>query len=335
MKTINAGLLSTIKTLLSSLSKFIQDSLQGLADAGYGLSDVKKTNNGGVKFRVETNNHDKADVEYKPVSGKEDTFDIIVKNCDAGNTETLKNVKGSDRDDKLLGLLKDWFGENTEIAEKSDVNSNKRLEVTLQKVTSSTDITVNLTAINANYDAQLALSDLNSVLTSDEFVEAITDQPQSFLITQDDTDFDVCPIEGVSICDACNSVIKEAYRLLITLQLLHWNVKGAGSVHIHYMLNDHISSVNSAIDTFAEVCVANCGCVQHPVCNLSAECDMISATTFTTVEAAEIARTAINSYVATLECYVVNFERDMQSEIDSMLRYWKHQSDYFLKNMVS
>lgn len=78
------------------------------------------------------------------------------------------------------------------------------VDVSLSYIKSSDEI--NLSAIYANYDVARAMNALQEVIDNDEFIAELTEEPQSFRITDEGDDYDVVVIDEVDTSNSANDI---------------------------------------------------------------------------------------------------------------------------------
>lgn len=115
-------------------------------------------------------------------------------------TSKLITVKSSKEESEEDELVDTYMEEGTP--------ASSHLDVSLSYIKSSDE--VNLSAIYANYDVGQAMEALQQVIDNDEFVATLTEEPQSFRITDEGDDYDVTIIDEVdtsnSACDIYTAI---------------------------------------------------------------------------------------------------------------------------------
>lgn len=156
-------------------------------------------------------------------------FEVILEcaskkiNSDGYNLDEVKEADIEKTIDKVLDqsklirvsegdAIKDEHDEDMETADQNDVETSSHIDVTLSYVKASDE--VKLSAIYANYDLQKALVTLDEAINNDEFANILTEDPQSFRITDEGDQFDVQPIEVVDTCCAQNDIYTSITALL-------------------------------------------------------------------------------------------------------------------------
>ena len=152
------------------------------------------------------------DVTIVPLTDKEDTFSIDLK-CDKRPLEldkkALQEVKKSKVEDAIYFALKDNnLIELDRIDDLEESTASSHLDVSLSYIKSSDE--VNLSAIYANYDVGQAMEALQQIIDDDEFVATLTEEPQSFRITDEGDTYDIALIDEVdtsnSACDIYTAI---------------------------------------------------------------------------------------------------------------------------------
>lgn len=207
--------------------------------------------------------------------------------------------------------------------------SNK-LQVKLRRITASASIDVEMVAVNANYSPLAALSDIATVMSNDEFAEAIPESGACYEIADNGEDYTVTEIEEVPSCgDQLLMMIKAAYTALHTMQYVHWNASGEEFDKTHYTTNDFIWRIQQQIDTLAEWLVVDCGHIPHPdtfACvDGKAQCESYE---FKLNADLETVFNALKCYLASLEVFYCNMSHDRQNLIDVWIREWRHECEY-------
>lgn len=212
---------------------------------------------------------------------------------------------------------------------KEDVFLSSKISVTLKKVTASDHSTdIHLCAINAGGNPVRAMKVLADVLDDDEFVDAITEEPVSFEITETASDYDVEEATGVDTSETFREMLRACVECYHNLQAIHWGAKTSKFRDIHSFVESLIWSIQYNVDTIAEWCVEYTKSVPN-VLEFSYT-PLQVADGFDFGSAMSAAKAQIDNYIAVLECYYVNVEHDVQSVMDNWIRDLKKQSNYVL-----
>ena len=205
--------------------------------------------------------------------------------------------------------------------------ASKHIDVTLQKITSTSEI--KMTAIKATYNPSEVLSDLDEVMDQDEFIAAITEEPQTFAIEVDDDGFDIEPCECCQECDPCESLgeaFKAGIRAYRNLYVLHWMSMGNDMMKLHLLAEEMYEELIEEIDTLGELLVEKCGAVPA----LDFPCDYIPVQQYDFQGSLPVIQNLIQMYIDCIDFAYCNQDSDVQSTLDEWLRYWKKQLNYFV-----
>lgn len=334
MSKIEASVLSDIKSFFSKLSNAVVKGVNTLIDWGVKISDMEELEDGSSRYVMETPKGNKIQITYVPVVNTQDTWNVTVKSVKGGKSQKYTSVKGSDIGEAIVKAVNKLFGEDMSA---QDLEASRKITVTLQRVCAATGDTINLTSVSANYNPVRVLEDLDTIVSDDNFVGTLTEVPTSFEITDTGDEFDVAPLPVTadsSLLDTFTEIFKAGYRLHTNLQCIHWNAKGQGFHVLHQYTSDYYYSMNWQLDQLAEWFVEYCGHAPHPATLVSAE-DAVDCTSGYDMETGlQIAQNSINEYIAALELYYCNLDKDIQSIIDGWIRDWKSRSHYTIERTL-
>ena len=206
------------------------------------------------------------------------------------------------------------------------IMESKKINVKLKKIQGSID----LLALQSNYSPADTLDDLDDIIYQDEFMNTLTEEPQSYSINVDDDGYDIeqCEIYEVDPCASLNSIMNTAIVMYRNLYVLHWMAKGNDMMKLHLLTEDLYSELIQEIDTLGELLVEKCGTVQ----NLDFEWSPIAVRDYEFQESLIILKDFIQNYIDTIDYAYPNQTSDVQSTLDEWLRYWNKQMNYFIKN---
>lgn len=222
------------KGLLAGLLNLISHTLNRLIDLGYQASEDKKSSTDEKKVYDmivplvrKQDNSQKKDYTFKlivePTDDNRVTLSIPDKNDQTkiAITKTVAktyNAIGKEIASMVEELNPEWTASNNK-----DTNSSKKLSVTLKKVTSDTDVCIDLVAIKSNYDPVSTVHDLNSLLENEEFTDIVLDSPTSFDIIDDGDDYDIEKVDAIGDTgNAYYPIIYSAFAAWHMLKMLYW-----------------------------------------------------------------------------------------------------------------
>lgn len=205
--------------------------------------------------------------------------------------------------------------------------ASKQITVTLKKIQGSTDFDV--LALQSNYSPVETLDDLDEIVVQDQFMDTITEDPQTFAIMVDDDGYDIDTCEACEIdpCESLGCAMQAAISMYRNLYILHWMARGNDMMKTHLLSEDMYSELIQEIDTLGELMVEKCG----RVIPLTFDWEQIGVQDYEFQEALDVIQTLINGYLASLDYAYPNQTTDVQSTIDEWLRYWNKQLNYFVK----
>lgn len=215
-----------------------------------------------------------------------------------------------------------------ESGDLDDVSESKHIDVTLQKITGTTD--VKMTAIKANYGYSDVLDDIDEIINQDEFIQALPEEPTTYAISVDDDGFDIEPCEESLVFNPCESlceVFKSGIRAYRNLYILHWMAKGNDMMKLHLLAEDMYEELIKEIDTIGELLVEKQGTVPQ----LDFPCDYLPIQDYDFQTGLDQIQSLINIYIDTINYAYCNQDPDVQSVLDEWLRYWKKQTRYFVE----
>lgn len=262
-QAVNASIISKLLDLLKNISSNLQKSLNSLLEIGAEYENVHKDKDGNVVFTVTVytgeDNNEKHQFKVKVLESKDSgKVELHFKHPNGDVvTKTVKDDKAA-FDKAFQSVASEWFGadaiEDAVDQRGKSLYESKHLDVTLQRVCSdSNEDSVNLLAVNCSYNPSEALVDLNSVLDDAEFVATLTEEPQSFSITESDDD-----MLDVEVCDPFEAdggaqlleILQKAYKLVADAQYFQWSVHGYRSSElitlcetVRYLVDSQITAL--------------------------------------------------------------------------------------------
>lgn len=217
------------------------------------------------------------------------------------------------------------------------INECKKMSVTLQRVCSATEDSINLVRVYGNYNEKDMQSDIETLLDNEDMLSQITEEPVSFEVTDDGDELDVNPVEMSEtecISVSLTNILSCAFKTLHNLQAIHWNAKGDKFEEIHRGSDSCIWNIRSQIDTLAELCVELTGSVSHPALLCSTDSSLNTQSGFEGQEALQMIHSDMSEYIYCLEFYLPNFKDDVQNMMNMWIRDMRHMMDYQLGRSV-
>lgn len=361
MEKIEAGLLKSILDAIKKVSEALFNYL--------GASDLEKSNmqidEKSVKKKSETVYSLSGNYQEKN-NGKLSTpmpFELIITLPDG---ETNKNKVLKDKDAvlpkiEITAYLPDdeqiknsttnvkvadmWATAEKLLLAKLDddtkqsfgIKASKTMRVTLQRIVGAKETSINLTGIKANYILGEAYSDLDTLLDSDEFTEAITDDPISFEIVEYDDEFDVNPIDVEQkefTAYSIKQILCATVQFYMDIQFLRW--ESARNEHLFNILGSMLYSAQNWVDKLGlwnievsdSVCNVLSGCSPDLGANVDVSSDHSPCMDYIGMD---YIFPVFDRIINTIEWNYPNLPTDMQQELNWWLRDLKRTRDFDLK----
>ena len=206
--------------------------------------------------------------------------------------------------------------------------ASKHISVTLKKIQASSDLEI--LSLDSNYLPGDTLNDVDEIINQDEFIDTLTEEPQTFDIEVDDDGFDIEKCEECKECDPCASlceVFKSGIRAYRNLYILHWMSSGNDMMKLHNLSEEMYDELKDEIDTVGELLVEKQGTVPQ----LDFSCDYIPVQKYDFQTGLDQIKSLIHMYIDCIDYAYCNQDSDVQSTLDEWLRYWNKQLNYFVK----
>ncbi len=258
-----------------------------------------------------------SDLDIKEDNSEENTFEDLQDNEQQNNQSENTQNNGGDN-----------VNPNSQHADDADVIESKHISVTLKKIQASSDLEI--LSLDSNYLPGDTLDDIDEIINQDEFVDVLTEEPQTFDIKVDDDGFDIEKCEECQECDPCASlcqVFKAGIRAYRNLYILHWMATGQDMMKLHTLSEEMYDELKDEIDTVGELLVEKQGTVPQ----LDFPCDYIPVQKYDFQTGLDQIKSLIQMYINCIDYAYCNQDSDVQSTLDEWLRYWNKQLNYFVK----
>lgn len=335
---IQSSVISDITGLLKAVSDFIFKGLDSLTKMGYETVDAKENKDGSYEIKHKTKDGLIIVEKGRPIEWDEEghatAYNIVLINTSNNKSAKINNVTQDNYKDEAS--IKKTYGKALQdIGAFDTVANSKKLQVTLKKVTSGTESTIELTAINANYAPKDVLDDLDSIMSDDEFAGQITEEPVSFEITDEGDSFDIEEIESVDTASAAVSVYKTAFALEQNLRYVFLICSGPEVENVRHSIDRVRWMLSSMVDTTAGWIIEKDGIIPSPIECFQDNNGIIDCSN--TSDAQNILRqlqAATWGLIAVLDLNIVNFDADMQGIANCWLRDCKDLADHVIKQYL-
>ena len=211
---------------------------------------------------------------------------------------------------------------------QSNAGASKLVDIKLQKITGSTDI--DLMAIKANFNPGEALTAVDDVLSSPDFIELITETPQSYEVLVDDAGYDVNPCTDLIVepNENLTQLFIQAIQFSRNLHMIHWLAIGNDMEKLHIKAEELYIELDEEIDLLAELIVEKTGTVID--INMIETWDTVGTQDRTFQQGIECIKQYAQSFIDYIDITYPNQPSDVQSILDDWLRYWNKQINYFI-----
>lgn len=250
------------------------------------------------------------------------------------NGEVRRNDKAMDKDQlsKWVQKVLAEFGYDTyEDVRKThkrefNVTTNEatRIRATLRKVESATDTSVELVAVDPTVDPHAALTALSTIADDDVFVQQLTQEPQTYDITELDDSYEISSAEPCDeMCDEQCSVIrilKEGMIALSKVMQIQWNLTGPQRPSLSDRCETVLWRLRDLVRWAAQQAATH-GSVPGPAELLSDDLDHTSYPHGIDAERAlELLKGVTGSVLDLLNCLYCNFDGSAQLTISQIVR---------------
>ena len=242
--------------------------------------------------------------------------------------DLLEDNQGNNQSENTQNNGGDNVNPNSQYADNADIIESKHISVTLKKVQASSDLEI--LSLDSNYLPGDTLNDVDEIINQDEFIDTLTEEPQTFDIKVDDDGFDIEKCEECKECDPCASlceVFKTGIRAYRNLYILHWMSSGNDMMKLHNLSEEMYDELKDEIDTVGELLVEKQGTVPQ----LDFPCDYIPVQKYDFQTGLDQIKSLIQMYIDCIDYAYCNQDSDVQSTLDEWLRYWNKQLNYFVK----
>ena len=251
-------------------------------------------------------------------------FKMIQDNIGVTLDNMSKNFAGEDTPEEET---EDMIDENDESF--GGLNQSKQISMKLQKITGSTDI--DLMAITANFNPGEALAVVDDVLSSPDFVDLITETPQSYEVLVDDEGYDVNPCTDLIVepNENLTQLFIQANQFSRNLHMIHWLSIGNDMEKLHLKAEELYDELDEEIDLLAELIVEKTGTIVD--INKIETWNTVGTQDRTFQQGLECIKQDAQSFIDYIDITYPNQPSDVQSVLDDWLRYWNKQLNYFIK----
>ena len=255
----------------------------------------------------------------------DDTLDFLIPGKAPINDKPLLPKNNSENEEANENTTE----QNTEEGDNVEqpANSSKKITLQLKKIEGSSDL--DILALESNYLPGDTLADVDDIINQQEFLDALTEEPETYVIDVDDDGYDIeqcdnCQVDpNASLCEVFKAGIR-AYR---NLYIIHWMSSGNDMMKLHLLAEEMYEELIGEIDTLGELLVEKQGTVPQ----LDFPCDYVPVQKYDFQGSLETIKSLVQMYIDCIDYAYCNQPSDVQSTLDEWLRYWNKQINYFVK----
>lgn len=207
------------------------------------------------------------------------------------------------------------------------MGASTQIKVKLQKVMGSSQI--GLLGLETNGSPADTLDYIDDIINQDEFLNAVTEEPQTFAINVEEDGYEIEQCEDCEFdpCKSLEEVFKAGIRAYRNLYIIHWMSNGNDMMKLHLLAEEMYEELAKEIDTIGELLVEKCGTVPQ----LDFPCDYVAVQNYDFQTGLDVIQSLISMYIDCIDIAYPNQTSDVQSTLDEWLRYWNKEMNYFIK----
>ena len=241
-QTVESGIITdAVTNMFMMLSNSVDRLFDALSAVDLDISEEKETVDeegqpNGRMFTVSSDQH-QIHVKILNSAGRENLYDMYIVGDNNKHTK-YPHIRPDQMDDKITEFLDENYGETFEEYEETnndvdiedgefedvdieDASSSKKLQVSLSKIQSSSEII--LGPVYCNYGEFEVYEDLENVLDSDEFTNSLTEEPQMFEIVPSEDEYEIVEIDEIAPMDYASAIIRAQIIAIMQLMSCKWN----------------------------------------------------------------------------------------------------------------
>ena len=257
------------------------------------------------------------EVTMFPIEDNEDSYMIRIE---GDNLEKFE--KGPVKHSEIEKYVTDYCDKYNlgAIEEGVDAYGSKKLSVTFERVSGSTEDVINLVAIGASteYAPTKALDLIDEVLSDSNFTDSIPEEPQSYEIVEiDENELDVNPIDSVDTTGTFEKLLAAAVELRENIQSIMWGAKGERMKDLKEICDSIRWDIESQTEHLGRYSVQYDHIVPNTLNYKYTAIDSCAGFDYTSGLAAM--KGLLSSYIDAIECFYPNVDHVVQKNLDDWL----------------
>lgn len=317
-----SSILSIIDSIFISIFKDMEND--GFKNSKY---EAVKNDNGkttGFSFTTLTENNHVLHIKALKSAGRSSLYDFYIVGDNGSRKKYLHKPK-----DQLLDCITEFLEEyyddpdnveDFEVAEDDQAardinleegfeqtNSSKKLQVGLSKIQASGEI--QLSSVFCNYDELEAYEDLENVLDSPQFSDALLDDVQNFEIIPEQDNYDIKVINEIDSMDCVSRIIRTQFVTLMKM----YSLANCPFFCDQNKLFSYISTVRWQLDYMLSSKISGPNIVVKEIL------DSITQEEAQDVQEDQDIESIIEYYTLVIDLYYTNFPHEIQKLFDEWL----------------
>ena len=214
------------------------------------------------------------------------------------------------------------------------------IQASLRKIKNKDSYSIRLQNISANYTPSEALSDINQLINSIEFVDSLPeDEVVELDIISDDKNFTIDEVDTVYDMWSLDckkrtydAILDSAYKFYFDCQYCGFTACGPQMSNIQSYAQNYEWKINEIIDAISQMTIEDKIQLIHPITRIQGLecCGNTPAVTWTNF--IDMMKQDIQDLIDCMKLYMNNLEEDKQVSILNWIRTWNTELNYSLAN---
>lgn len=310
----------SITDIFKQLLGIIDKGLSELSKYGIKVQDkeVEETEDGQkIRYKVFMGDDD-AEVYVQVVHNNETKKCTVTVVDKKGNKVTQKDVKPKSVNEVIRKFGVKYYDTD------SFVESSKRFKVTLQKITSAKQTSIELTDVFCNsVPGDEIYQAVTDAVEDDEFADMISDEPKSFEFIDNGSEYEFSELESIEdefiVDDYMIDILSSLYSLYNATVICSYSSWGQGMIGLKEIANNIRYNIQWHTDQLYEIWSMTCDIVQ-PFDLIKTCCVGDDPRVITFDIGTQLLATHLSAYINKLRCYFCLIPVEYQVMISEWIR---------------
>lgn len=334
---VSGTLLSAIIGLIKGLSDNLFKGLNTVVEHGGEVKDVKENKeDGSLDFEIKTGGDHVLKVHCKPLDERKKRFDVTINEKNGTREFTKENLREKEFEKLFTDIIDRWYGETYEgeVGEKGNQNTqkestgvNQSIKIGMKKIQNSSTTKLCITSIFCDSLLPDEINEILTDVTNDEsFLESIPENKE--------VGFELIPSEdSINIVELDDTHPSESQNCFIILMSYLKHIED-DMYTIRWNARSDSSKMDSVIGMIEWDIRSNLSCLARwslEEFNISADCSELSSSNrkldvtsgYSIEDMKSIISDDIDEFLKIVDIYYCNFCRDIQTQLDIMIRSMK------------